>query len=72
MLPKRDGFSVCNQLKRDKKYCKIPIVMLTARNKHIDLELGSIVGADAYITKPYDSKDLLAKIQELLSQDLTE
>jgi len=68
MLPKRDGFSVCNQLKREKKFCKIPIVMATARDEQIDIELGVLVGADLYITKPFDTKDLVIKIEELLKE----
>jgi DNA-binding response OmpR family regulator len=66
MLPKRDGFSVCNQLKREKKYCKIPIVILTARDEEIDAELGGLAGADLYVTKPFDPKELIIKIEELL------
>ncbi|MBU0503180.1 MAG: response regulator [Candidatus Omnitrophota bacterium] len=68
MLPKRDGFSVCNQLKREKKFCKIPIVMLTARTEPIDIELGDLVGADLYITKPFDTKELIIKIEELIKE----
>lgn len=66
MLPKRDGVSVCNQLKREKKFCKIPIVMMTAKNEQRDIELGALVGADLYITKPFDTKELIKKIDELL------
>lgn len=69
MLPKRDGISVCNQLKREKKFCKIPIVMLTARDKEIDIGLGNLVGADLYITKPFDTKELIIQIEELLKKE---
>jgi len=66
MLPKMDGYKVCRMLKFDEKYKKIPIIMLTARMQDSDKETGIEVGADAYMTKPFDSQLLLAKIEELL------
>lgn len=68
MLPKVDGTSVCNQLKRQRRYSKVPILMLTAKDKEIDIALGDIAGADAYITKPFDSQELISKIKELLKK----
>jgi len=66
MLPKMDGYKVCRMLKFDEKYKKIPIIMLTARIQDSDKEMGTEVGADAYVTKPFDDQLLLAKIEELL------
>lgn len=66
MLPKMDGYKVCAMLKRDQKYSSIPIVMFTARAQESDEKLGKELGADAYITKPFEPKVLLAKIQELI------
>lgn len=66
MLPKRDGYSVCRLLKFDQRYRHIPILMLTARGLQKDRETGGRMGADAYLTKPYDSAQLLATIQNLL------
>ena len=66
MLPKMDGFTVCRMLKFDEKYNKIPIIMFTARTQQTDIAQGKEMGADAYITKPFKSEDLLAKIRELL------
>ena len=66
MLPKMDGYKVCRMLKFDEKYKKIPIIMFTARAQDSDKEMGKEVGADAYITKPFDPQSLLSKIQELL------
>ena len=68
MLPKIDGYKVCRMLKFDEKYKKIPIIMFTARVQDRDQKVGFEVGADAYITKPFESKVLLAKINELLHQ----
>jgi DNA-binding response OmpR family regulator len=66
MLPKIDGYKVCRMLKFDEKYKKIPIVIVTARAQEEDIQLGMEVGANAYFTKPIDSKKLLEKIEELL------
>jgi len=68
MLPKMDGFSVCRMLKFDEVYEKIPIIILTARIQKTDFAKGEQVGADAYITKPFKSEELLQKIQELLAK----
>ncbi|MDD5409390.1 MAG: response regulator [Candidatus Omnitrophica bacterium] len=68
MLPKIDGYKICRLLKFDEKYKKIPIIMFTARAQEQDKKLGQEVGADAYITKPFDSKALLDKISALLKK----
>jgi two-component system, OmpR family, alkaline phosphatase synthesis response regulator PhoP len=67
MLPKMDGYKVCRLLKFDERYKRIPIIMLTARSQDEDAALGREMGADAYMTKPFDSGELLQKIQELLA-----
>ena len=66
MLPKLDGYKVCRMLKFDEKYKKIPIILFTARAQESDKKMGVEVGADAYITKPFDPQVLLAKIKQLL------
>jgi DNA-binding response OmpR family regulator len=68
MLPKMDGYKVCGLLKSDTRYSKIPVVMFTARAQESDKQMGEEVGADAYITKPFDPKVLLTKVQELLGE----
>lgn len=66
MIPKVDGYKVCRMLKFDEKYKKIPIIMFTARCQVADKKLGQEVGADAYITKPFESETLLHEIERLL------
>jgi len=66
MLPKMDGYKVCGLLKKDSRYSRIPIILFTARAQESDMRLGEEVGADAYITKPFESKMLLSKIESLL------
>ena len=68
MLPKMDGYKVCGLLKRDARYAKIPVILFTAKAQEKDVKLGEEVGADAYITKPYEPEILLAKIKELLNE----
>jgi DNA-binding response OmpR family regulator len=68
MLPKIDGFSICRLLKFDEEYEHIPIIMLTAKGQQTDRETGKKVGADAYLTKPYNAKELLDHVNSLLSE----
>ncbi|MDD5282255.1 MAG: response regulator [Candidatus Omnitrophica bacterium] len=68
MLPKMDGYKICRMLKFDERYKMIPIIMFTARAQDQDKKLGEEVGADAYVTKPFDSKELLDKISALLKK----
>ena len=68
MIPKLDGYKVCAMLKLDEKYKRIPIVMFTARAQEADKEIGKGVGADAYITKPFNPETLLTTIKELIKK----
>ncbi len=68
MLPKMDGYKVCGLLKADTRYNKIPIIMFTARAQESDKKMGKEVGADAYITKPFEPQALLEKIRYLLKE----
>jgi len=67
MLPKMDGFKVCRMLKFDATYKDIPILMLSARSSANDRLMGDEVGADAYLTKPFEPEELLKEVEELLS-----
>lgn len=66
MLPKIDGFDVCLRIKRDARYEKIPILMLTAKAQEKDQRLGFQMGADAYMRKPFRTPELLAQMKSLL------
>ncbi|MBI2091576.1 MAG: response regulator [Deltaproteobacteria bacterium] len=66
MMPKMDGYQVCRMLKFDDEYKHMPIIMLTARGQEQDKKTGENVGADDYVTKPFDSGDLLTRIKKLL------
>jgi len=68
MLPKINGYKVCGLLKKDTRYAKTPVILFTAKARAEDIELGKKVGADAYITKPFEPEVLLSKIEELTGQ----
>ena len=68
MLPKMDGYKVCGLLKADSRYSKIPIILFTARAQESDIKMGEGVGANVYITKPFEPQVLMAKIKELIGE----
>jgi len=68
MLPKMDGFEVCEALKIDEKYKHIPIIILTVKFQPVDIRFAKALGADAYITQPFEAKELLDKIKELIKK----
>jgi two-component system alkaline phosphatase synthesis response regulator PhoP len=63
MLPGKDGFEVCRELRRTSS---TPIIMLTARDDDIDKVLGLELGADDYLTKPFNPRELVARIKAIL------
>ena len=63
MLPKMDGFQVCREIRR---ISNIPIIMLTAKGETFDKVLGLELGADDYMVKPFDNKELVARIKASL------
>lgn len=68
MLPRMDGYRICKMLKTSDEYKNIPIIILTARMEESDKKLAEEVGANAYMTKPFDHKLLLEKIKEFLKE----
>lgn len=63
-LPRKNGFDVCRDLRQ--RGLTVPVLMLTARNQTVDKVLGLKIGADDYVTKPFDMMELLARIEALL------
>jgi CheY-like chemotaxis protein len=68
MLPKMNGYKVCQLLKADPKYSKIPIIISSGRTPQEVGKMGKEVGVDAYISKPFEAEVLLSKIKELLEK----
>ena len=69
MMPVKNGYEVCRQLKLDEKTNHIPIILLTAKVTQEEKIEGLMVGADDYITKPYHPTELSLKVQNLLEQN---
>ena len=68
MLPELDGFEVCKRIKENPETAGIPVVMLTAKKNSQDYARGMQVGADAYVTKPFKSAQVIELIEGLLSR----
>ena len=66
MLPNLDGYKVCRLLKFQKEFQRIPIIMLTARDKAEDRLLGEQTGVDYYMTKPFSLDKLVATVKQFL------
>lgn len=67
MLPRLNGFEVCRRIRADPRWRALRILMLTAKGRDIEMEKGLGLGADAYVTKPFSTKDLVARIHALLA-----
>lgn len=67
MMPRKSGFEVCQELRADEGIRDTLVLMLTAKGRETDVAKGLGVGADAYMTKPFATKDLVAKVRELLA-----
>lgn len=66
MMPLKSGFEVCRSIRDNPALRRVKILMLTARGREADRDKGLALGADAYVTKPFSTKDLLVKVNELL------
>jgi len=69
MLPKKDGFTVCKELRQK---ITTPILILTAREEEVDKVLGLELGADDYITKPFSTRELIARVKAHLRRHMPE
>lgn len=68
MLPLKNGFEVCQEIRAHPDWQSIKILMLTAKGRDTEVQKGMALGADAYLTKPFATKDLVAKVKELLAE----
>ena len=66
MMPLRNGFEVCRSIRENPALRLVKIVMLTARGREAERAQGLALGADAYVIKPFSTKELLARVGELL------
>jgi two-component system, OmpR family, alkaline phosphatase synthesis response regulator PhoP len=66
MLPELDGIAVCEVLRRDPTTASVPVIMLTAMSSQLARLTGLEAGANDYVTKPFNFKDLLARVEAIL------
>ena len=68
MMPKQSGYEVCQKMRGRADLRDIRIVMLSAKGREAEVSKGLSVGADAYVTKPFSNRDLMAQVAELLGE----
>ncbi|MBC8317324.1 MAG: response regulator [Desulfobulbaceae bacterium] len=66
MMPKPDGYEVCQKIRATPEWKDIPVIMLTAKGRDVEKEKGFAMGADDYITKPFSTKELVSKVLDIL------
>ncbi|MES9852257.1 MAG: response regulator [Candidatus Thiodiazotropha sp. L084R] len=66
MMPRKNGFEVCAEVRADQRLADLPILMLSAKGRDAEVKKGLSLGADAYITKPFSTHELVEKVNELL------
>ncbi|TVR83803.1 MAG: response regulator [Rhodospirillales bacterium] len=67
MIPKRDGYDVCQTIRANPDWQEIYIIMLTAKGRDVDRDKGLSLGANDYVTKPFSTRDLTEKVKHILS-----
>ncbi|MEN0046689.1 MAG: response regulator [Bacteroidota bacterium] len=67
MMPKMNGFEVCEKIRSEVPSSKIYIILLTAKGQEADKEKGLLLGANEYITKPFDPDEIMEKAMEILN-----
>lgn len=68
MMPKHDGYEVCQLVRNHPEWRGVKIVMLTARGREVEREKGLSLGADDYITKPFATQELIEKVRQVLGE----
>ncbi len=66
MMPKLNGFEVCQRIRAEPAFRGVRVLMLTAKGRETEMKKGLELGADAYVTKPFSTKELVAEIRRLL------
>lgn len=66
MMPRKNGFEVCQEIRADSSLQGVRILMLTAKGREMEVTKGLAMGADAYMTKPFSTKELVSKVKSLL------
>jgi two-component system, OmpR family, alkaline phosphatase synthesis response regulator PhoP len=69
MLPGLDGLEVCRQLRRNERFARTPVLILSARSEEADRVVGLELGADDYVTKPFSTREVVARVRALLRRN---
>lgn len=69
MLPGLDGLEVCRQLRRNDRFARTPVLILSARSEEADRVVGLELGADDYVTKPFSTREMIARVRALLRRN---
>ncbi|MEJ5227422.1 response regulator [Thermodesulfovibrio sp.] len=68
VMPKKSGFQVCREIKKNEKTKDIPVILVTSKKEEADKYWGKLQGADEYVTKPFEPIDLLVAIRKCLKK----
>jgi DNA-binding response OmpR family regulator len=68
MLPRLNGYEVCQRMRAHPDWSRIKVVMLSAKGRELEVSKGLALGADAYVTKPFSTRELMALVQRLLAR----
>jgi DNA-binding response OmpR family regulator len=68
MMPRMSGYEVCQKIRENPDWNGMRIIMLSAKGRDVEVTKGMAVGADAYVTKPFSTKDLVARVQQMLGE----
>lgn len=66
MMPRRDGYEVCRTIRANPDWDRVRIIMLSAKGRDLDRRKGLELGADDYITKPFSTREIVERVQEIL------
>ena len=69
MMPRRSGYEVCQKMRERAEWRHIKIVMLSAKGREAEVSKGLSLGADAYVTKPFSNRELIARVGDLLREN---
>jgi DNA-binding response OmpR family regulator len=66
MMPDLDGFEICQRIRTNRAWSATKVIMLTAKGREVEREKGLALGADAYVIKPFSTRDLVVRVKQML------
>jgi DNA-binding response OmpR family regulator len=66
MMPDLDGFEICQRIRTNRAWSATKVIMLTAKGREVEREKGLALGADAYVIKPFSTRDLVGRVKQML------